>query len=360
MKKTTILMSSLLILFSLFFTFNPGSAKPNRAIPSFVIVSVVPDVKVTIRTANFPAHKDFIVTIGKIHTLGVGGVVVATTNSGEGGSFQATYNIPLSLQGQALLSIRLQEKVDGKYYAYNWFANSTTPQATPGIPFPTSSIPTQSGTLTAATPGILPKAPVYWGYPYFGITGVVQDSKVSVSGANFPLNKDFKVIMGAYGSYGIGGSLVSSFNTSSKPVFNATYDIPATLKGVGRIAIRMESSDGSYYAYNWFFNRSTGVAAVPTNITFSIQSIVVDTSVSITTQNLPINVEYDVLMGIYGTQGLNGISAGTIKSSTSGTLTAALNIPASLKGQERIAIRLVGKDGSYAYNWFYNMSAASK
>jgi hypothetical protein len=351
MKKSLYLIAIGLFVISTFITYQTGNAKPNEAIPSFVVVSVVPDVKVTIRTTNFPANKDFVVTMGKNHTLGVGGVVVATTNSGTGGSFQATYNIPASLKGQAIIALRLQATT-GKYYAYNWFANSSTPQATVGIPIPTSSIPTPSGTRTSLTP----RAPGYRGYPYFGITGVIQDTSVTISGANYPLNKDFKVLMGPYGSYGFGGTQVATLNTGSGSVFNATYDIPASVKGLGRVAIRMESADGAYYAYNWFFNRSTTGAAIATNLSFSIQSIVTNNSVTIMTQNFPSNAEYEVLMGVYGTQGVNGISVGKTKSTTGGSFTATFDIPEGLKGQDRIAIRLVGKDGSFAYNWFYNGS----
>jgi hypothetical protein len=200
----------------------------------------------------------------------------------------------------------------------------------------------------------------YRGYPYFGITGVVQDSKVSISGANFPLNKTFNVLMGPYGSYGYGGTQVATLATGSSTVFNATYDIPVGVKGLDRIAIRLQSTDNAYYAYNWFFNRSTGGAAAATNLSFSIQSVVTDTSVTILTNNLPANVEYEVFMGVYGTQGVNGTSVGTAKSSTGGAYTASFTMPAGLKGQERIAIRLVGKDGSFAYNWFYNISAGAK
>ena len=83
MKKCLYLTAVFLVMMSIFITFQPGTAKPNEVIPTFVVVSVIPGVKVTIRTANFPANKDFTVTMGKNHTLGVGGIVVATTNSGR-------------------------------------------------------------------------------------------------------------------------------------------------------------------------------------------------------------------------------------------------------------------------------------
>ncbi len=362
MKKNLYIFTIMLVVISIFFTSQPGLAKPQHAIPTFTVVSVVPDERVTIRTSDFPAKKTFTVTMGKIHTMGVGGVIVGTTDSGFGGSFQATYNIPVTLKGQALISIRLQDTA-GKYYAYNWFANSSTPRPTSAISIATGSVPTLSSTAYALTPGANPltmtRSSAYIVYPYFGITGVVQDAKVSISAANLPLNKTFNVFMGPYGSYGLGGSQVTTLSTGSSSVFVGSYDIPASLKGFDRIAIRLQSSDNTFYAYNWFFNRTTDGADVPTNLSFSIQSVVVDTSVTILTQNLPAKMEYAVLMGVYGTQGINGTSAGTTISSTSGAYSATFTIPPGLKGQPRIAIRLVGSDGSFAYNWFYNVSAGT-
>jgi hypothetical protein len=363
MRKNLNIFTIVLVFISIFVTSQPGEAKPGQAIPTFQVLSVIPEVSVTIRTTNFPANKTFKVTMGKIGTMGVGGTLVATTESGNGGSFQATYNIPANLKYEALIAIRLQD-LTGKYYAYNWFENSTKPLSTSSIIYSTLSITTVGGTPVAQTPGAsllsTPRAPSYLGYPYFGITGVVQGAKVSISGANFPKNTTFNVFMGPYGAYGLGGTQIATLSTGSSSVFNGSYDIPATLKGLERIAIRLQSSNNSYYAYNWFFNRTTAGAAVPTNLSFSIQSIVSDTSVTILTQNFPANVEYEVLMGVYGTQGINGISVGTTKNASGGSFSATYTIPAGLKGQQRLAIRLVGKDSSFAYNWFYNMSAGTK
>ena len=76
MKKTFYILTIMLVVFGIFFTSQPGSAQPDQVIPTFTIVSVVPDDKVTIRTANFPPKRTFTVTMGKIHTMGVGGVIV--------------------------------------------------------------------------------------------------------------------------------------------------------------------------------------------------------------------------------------------------------------------------------------------
>ncbi len=90
--------------------------------------------------------------------------------------------------------------------------------------------------------------------------------------------------------------------------------------------------------------------------TFSIVSVVTDTSVTIRTYNFPANDTYKVLMGYMGTRGVNGIKVDTISSGSGGSFTATFNIPSSLKGLYQIAIRLQSTTGSgyFAYNWFYN------
>ena len=91
-----------------------------------MILAVVRDSTVTIQTNNLPAGLDFTVRMGAYGTLGVGGTMVATTNSGTGGAFQATYTIPAILVGSQRIAIRMQSTTGG-FFAYNWFWNNTTP-----------------------------------------------------------------------------------------------------------------------------------------------------------------------------------------------------------------------------------------
>lgn len=80
------------------------------------------DSTVTIKAYNVPANYEFKVLMGKMWTRGIGGIQVATLNSGAGGTLTATYNIPAELAGSERISIRLQGNY---YYAYNWFWNNT-------------------------------------------------------------------------------------------------------------------------------------------------------------------------------------------------------------------------------------------
>lgn len=96
---------------------------PSAKIPTFSIVSVDKNNKVTIKTANFPANKKFDVRMGKMWTMGVNGTLVTTVDSGSGGTMTFTFDIPSGLKNQQQISIRLENKSSG-FFAFNWFWNS--------------------------------------------------------------------------------------------------------------------------------------------------------------------------------------------------------------------------------------------
>lgn len=209
----------------------PPAQPPTCAcnIPTFSIKSVVKGEDVTITTYNFPKNVEFTVLMGKMWTRGINGIEVATLNSGEGGSFEATFEIPAELANEERIAIRLEGT--GGYYAYNWFWNNT-----------------------ASTP---PAEPVngYSGYPYFFITAVEKDTTVSIKAYNLPEDTDFTVLMGKMWTMGINGIEVTTLNSGEGGTLEATFDIPAELAGEQRIAIRLQGE--VYYAYNWFWNNTT-------------------------------------------------------------------------------------------------------
>jgi hypothetical protein len=204
--------------------------------PTFSITAVVKNDSVTIKGSNFPANDKFTVTMGAYGTKGIGGTVVETTDSGAGGSLTKTYKIPASLAGSYRIAIRLQSPTSG-YYAYNWFYNNST-ASSGGSPTPTKP------------------ASSYKGYPTFSITAVVKNDTVTIKGTNFPANDKFTVTMGAYGTKGIGGTVVGTTDSGSGGTITVTYDIPASLANSSRIAIRLQSPTSGYYAYNWFYNNN--------------------------------------------------------------------------------------------------------
>jgi hypothetical protein len=208
--------------------------------PTFSIKSVLMNQSVTILTNNFPPNDTFTVTMGKYGSFGIGGVVVDSTKSGDGGSFDMTYTIPSGLKDFSQIAIRLESPTTG-YYAYNWFFN-TTATITP-TPEP--------------TPSPTPTPPGYSGYPTISISAVVKDQTVTISGENFPSNDTFTVLIGKYGSRGIGGINVGSTSTGTGGALSATYNIPPSFAGETKIAIRLQSPTSEYFAFNWFWNNST-------------------------------------------------------------------------------------------------------
>ena len=341
MKKASAILIALLILFPTVVIAAPAESQADSwySIPTFYIESVVTDDTVTIVTQNFPADDTFTITMGLMGTRGIGGVVLGSQGSGGGGTFSATYDLPDSLKGEYQVAIRLESATSG-YYAYNWFYNNTSTGAPWSPP---------SG---------------YSGIPTFYIDSVVMDDEVMITTHNFPAGDTFTVTMGEMGTRGIGGIVFDSQDSGDGGSFSATYPIPDELKGDYQIAIRLESPTSGYYAYNWFYNNTTGSGGVvPPPIvvpgmipTFHIDAVVSNDTVTITGMNFPAGEDFTVTMGPMGTRGIGGYVV-TTQASGDGSFSATYTIPAALMDSYQISIRLESAvSGYYSYNWFYNNS----
>ncbi|MHB8087746.1 MAG: hypothetical protein ACYDH2_05795 [Anaerolineaceae bacterium] len=213
-------------------------------IPTINIVGVQQGVSVSIVTKDYPAGQTFTVRIGEYGTLGIGGTVVGTLNSGAGGSVAQIFSIPAALASREKLSIRLDSPLG--YYSYDWFNNNASFGTSASTPTMTA---TPAPTVTPGGPTVTPSAT-----PTAGPTssGPVKDQSVTISAVNFPPGQVFTVRMGAFGTMGIGGTTITTFNSGNGGSFTATYPIPAAIAGSAQLAIRLET--GYYYAYNWFWN----------------------------------------------------------------------------------------------------------
>jgi hypothetical protein len=202
------------------------------------------------------------------------------------------------------------------------------------------------------------QAPLAATYPSFSILSVSRDTSVKIKTYNFPANDKFTVTMGKMGTKGVGGVKVGTTKSGSGGSFTATYTIPASLHGSYQIAIRLESPTSGYYAYNWFYNNTTGGTPPPGYSgypTFSILSVEKDKSVTIKTKNFPPNDTFEVRMNWMGTKGVGGKLVETINSGAGGSFKDTFTIPPKYHGAYQIAIRLQSPtSGYYAYNWFYN------
>ena len=211
--------------------------------------------------------------------------------------------------------------------------------------------------------------------PTFSIESVVVDSTVTIKTYNFPAHVVFTVRMGKIGTQGINGIVVTTTDSGSGGTFVESFAIPDALKGLAQISIRLENKSTGYFSYNWFFNNTTGATSTPAPSalpsgstatptptssysgfpTFSIVSVVRDSSVTIQTYNLPPDKTFTVRMGEYGTRGIGGTVVTTTDSGSGGSQTLSYSIPSELKGDARIAIRMDEPSfGYFAYNWFFN------
>lgn len=306
------------------------------AIPTTSIVDVAKNSTVTIRTYDFPADQDFIVTMGKFKTRGIAGYVVTTLSSGAGGSFDVTLTIPAALYDLDKIAVRF-ESAEG-YYAYDWFNNNdhNVPSENPVVITTPVKIPTTS--IKSVEPGV-------------SVTIITYD---------FPAEQTFAVTMGDFGTRGVGGISVANTYSGSGGSFEVTYTIPTALVDNEKIAIRLESPEG-FYTYDWFVNtengsKTAGYSGIPTT---SIKSVDPGVSVTVTTYNFPANVDFNITMGEYGTQGVNGTSIKTINSGTGGSFDVEIIIPTLYVNEHLLAIRFQSSGPYYAYDWFVNQPEAS-
>jgi hypothetical protein len=223
--------------------------------PFTSILNVAGGTEVTLQTFNFPADKDFIVTMGKIGTRGIGGTVVGIQNSGAGGSFIASYPIPAALAGDAMISIRMQSTSSG-HYAYNWFHNSDgNVPVVYGAAIPTTGISSLSDTILTSTNSTASAPTLPLGlFPTFSITAVQADNTVTITTYNLAAGDTYMVYIGAYGTLGIGGVQVESVESGAGGSLTVTITIPVEWYGADKLAIRLESALSGYFAYNWFEN----------------------------------------------------------------------------------------------------------
>jgi hypothetical protein len=194
--------------------------------------------------------------------------------------------------------------------------------------------------------------------PVFYIVGVARDKSVTIQTYNFPANDSFTVLMGPYGTKGVGGYAVGTYSSGNGGSKTVTYTIPAALYGSYRIAIRLQSNTGSgYFSYNWFYNNTTGGGGGKPGYsgypTIKILSVVRDNKVTFRAYNLPKNYNFTVRMGPYGSKAVGGYVVGNFNSGVGGTMDFVYPIPSQLYGAKKIAIR-IETNPYFAYNWFWN------
>jgi hypothetical protein len=91
----------------------------------------------------------------------------------------------------------------------------------------------------------------------------------------------------------------------------------------------------------------------------SITSVKAGEWVTVHASGLPANQLFTARMDKSSTTADNGTTVGQTQSAADGTFDATFVIPASLKSEPSISIRIDNVQGYYAYNWFANKTTAS-
>jgi hypothetical protein len=194
--------------------------------PTTTILSSVAKTEVEVKVFNLPKEVDFDVTISEFGKRGLSGQKVAEFNSGDGGTQTFTFTVPDAYKENYKLSIRLDS---GIWYAFDWWVNNP------------DGVPEDNGNVSTSWSKI----------PTTSFVSLNDDGTVTFTAYNFEPNTQWRVLMGEFGTRGVGGVFVQNL-TSVDGTFNITSEIPPELLVLEKIAIRFEQVDGPYYAFDWF------------------------------------------------------------------------------------------------------------
>ena len=225
-------------------------------------------------------------------------------------------------------------------------------------------------TVLAAMVAMLPR-PVQAASQWFEIVQVQADQSVKIYAHSFPANQIFTVRMDRSGNQGINGIVVTQTNTGAGGDFQETYKIPAELKGVQTITIRMESATG-YFTYNWFNNASsttpnvpnTGTTTTTTTTTgagpnLSVSAVDASHQATIKVSGFPANQYFTVRVGPYWTFSSQYRVMATIYSGSGGSFSFNVDIPDNVKAGDLVAIRMDSPEKYFAYNAFKNVDTGT-
>jgi LysM repeat protein len=211
-------------------------------------------------------------------------------------------------------------------------------------------------TLCVSTTGVVYPTSYRWSY---NVIGVKQGVSVTIRTYNFPDNVKFDVAIGRLNAGVYEWKKVAELDSDRGGTFKEVITIPAEFASTSSLVMRLTQAKKGFYLDRWFYNIPAGSGTggyswwgIPT---IWVKKVVKDTSVTIVTNNFPPNVQFDVLMGAYGTKAIGGYAVANFNSGAGGVMELTFNIPAQLAGSYRIAIRTQNlATGFYSYNWFYN------
>lgn len=203
------------------------------------------------------------------------------------------------------------------------------------------------------------------------IVSVKADESVTIRGKDFPADRTWTVRMDKAGNMGIDGIVVAESKIEKGGSFEATYRIPAELKGAKTIAIRMESTTGGWWVTNWFNNRTSasqptatptsqpGVPVSGSKPSIRFVGIKANDSVVVEASNFPLNTRIKVRVGPFETFFRDFVVMDYVNSGANKTFQFTIKLPEVVKGKNMITVRLDADGGNYAYNAFKNVDSGT-
>lgn len=208
--------------------------------------------------------------------------------------------------------------------------------------------------------------------PSFEVVSVRADELVTIRTKDFPANTLFTIRMDRSGNNAVDGIVVGELNSGLGGAFEASFRIPAELRGMQTISVRLESASG-YFAYNWFNNRTqgnqggipvTGDPGAPVSIPnvgsesgkpyLEVIAVKANTTITVEAHNLPLNVTFRVRVGPFATFAKEQVQVMTVNSGSTGAIRFNIALPTLVYAEETITVRMDG-GGRYAYNAFKNV-----
>ncbi len=216
--------------------------------------------------------------------------------------------------------------------------------------------------FVAAMAAALPR-PVQAASQWFDILTVQPDQWIKVRAHSFPANQIFTVRMDASGNQGINGIYVTQTNTGAGGDFEETYTIPAELKGVKTITVRMESAAG-LYSYNWFNNASATTTIPTTGYTYvapnlSISAVDAGNKATVKVSGFPAGQYFTVRVGPFWTFSRSYSVVDTVYSGSGGSFSFNIDIPDNVVYGDWVAVRMDSPQKYYAYNAFKNVDSGT-
>lgn len=216
--------------------------------------------------------------------------------------------------------------------------------------------------LAVAVMGSMLPQPVYaQASSWFEIISVKADESVTIRTHGFPENEKFTVRIDRSGSAGMNGIVVAETESGKGGELEITYRIPAELKGVKTLTLRMEGDKG-HVNYNWFNNRSTQTSTETPAQTGSpsvkIVGVEEDDWVMLEVANFPAGSSIRVRVGPYDNFSKKAEVMTTVRAESTAAFRFTVDLPEVVEDVDLVSVRLDGDRGHYAYNAFRNRDTA--